>query len=261
MARVQSTSVLTFSLNSGSNGNAIYVEADGVALMFDAGLSAVEARRRMKVHGRDPADVDALIISHEHSDHISGAGVWHRKFGTPLYVTPMTLSAADPPLGRLRDVRWFMSGQTLEFGRVRVHSIPTPHDARDPHCFVVEYDGRRLGILTDLGHVFGGLAMLIAELDAAYLESNYDPDMLELGPYPQRLKQRIRGPHGHLSNVEAADLAAPAARRRLKWIAAAHLSEENNTPRLALKTHRQRIGRYFDVRLAPRYGPSEMFEV
>jgi len=249
--------VITFSLQSGSNGNAIYVEADGVRLLFDAGISGRQARLRMAFHGRDIRDVQALILSHDHTDHVRRAGVYQRKFHLPVYVTRRTLAAIRDPLGPLCDVRHFRAGQTLEFGRVRVHTIPTPHDAADPVIFVVEANRRRLGIFTDLGHPFARLRRLLEEVDAAYLESNYDPQMLEDVPYPAYLKARIRGPHGHLSNDEAADLVR-LLRRRPKWIALAHLSEQNNEPEVALHTHRTRLGRTYPLHVATRYEVSPL---
>ena len=129
----------TFSLQSGSNGNSIYVEADGVRLLFDAGISGVTAERRMAVRDRDIRDVDALIISHDHIDHIRCAGVYQRKYGLPIYVTRQTRTAAGRccNLGKLCDVRFFQSGESLSFGRVTVYTILTAHDAVDGVAFVV----------------------------------------------------------------------------------------------------------------------------
>jgi phosphoribosyl 1,2-cyclic phosphodiesterase len=253
--------MITFSLQSGSNGNAVYVEAGEVRLLFDAGISGVRAAERMAARGRDIRDVDALIISHEHDDHVRGAGVLHRRYGLPLYITRKTYRRAANMLGPISDVHPFAAGSRLEFGAVRVFTLPTPHDAAEPVCFIVEHEGRRLGILTDLGYPFHGLASLLGDLDGAYLESNYDVEMLTAGPYSESLKARIRGKHGHLSNAESATLAARAASSRLRWVAAAHLSETNNHPDLALETHRDAVGRYFPVHLASRYGVSEVFEV
>jgi len=255
--------MLTFSLQSGSNGNAIYVEADGVKLLFDAGISGVAAQRRMAEHGRDIRDVDALIISHEHRDHVVCLGVYQRKFGLPVYITPATLTAAKRwcHLGRLTDIRTFQSGDALSLGRVTVHTIRTPHDAVDGVAFVVECDGKRLGILTDLGHPFRGLRQALESVDAAYLECNYDPDMLESGDYPWPLKQRIRGAGGHLSNDEAADLSRTCGRRRPKWISVAHLSQENNRPELAIGAQHSAVGRDYPVHHASRHGVSPLLTV
>jgi len=253
--------VITFSLQSGSNGNSIYVEADGVRLLFDAGISGRSAAQRMAKHGRNIREVDALIVSHDHSDHVRCVGVYQRLFGLPIYMTRTTHRAIWYDLGPLRDVRYFRSGDSLQFGRVTVHTLRTPHDAADGVVFVVECDGRRLGILTDLGHPFERLGGLLRELDAAYLESNYDPQMLEEGPYPPYLKARITGLGGHLSNDESADLVKGCGRCRPKWIALAHLSEQNNEPELALETHRSRVGNGYPLHLAGREGVSPVFEV
>lgn len=253
--------MITFSLQSGSNGNAIYVEADGVRLLFDAGISGKCAERRMAEHGRDIRDVDALIISHDHNDHIRSAGIYQRKFGLPIYLTRRTQGATWCKLGRLDDVRYFRAGSPIVLNGVTVHTIPTPHDAADGVAFVVEAEGRRLGILTDLGHAFPGLAEVLHSVDAAYVESNYDPAMLETSAYPAHLKQRIRGDGGHLSNQDAAALLRSCGRRRPKWIAVAHLSEENNHPDLAIGAQLHAVGRDYPVFLASRYAVSELLTV
>ncbi len=255
--------MITFSLQSGSNGNAIFVEANGVRLLFDAGISGVKAEQRLKSQGRDIRDVDALILSHDHSDHVRCAGIYQRKYGLPIYITRKTLQAAQRwrDLGTLTDLRYFRSGETLTFGSVSVHTLPTAHDAVDGVAFVVECEGKKLGILTDLGHCFFGLAGIVASVDAAYLECNYDPTMLALGSYPPHLKARIRGPGGHLSNEDSASILRTCKKNRPNWIAVSHLSEENNEPELAMQTQRAAVGRDYPVYLAPRHNESEILSV
>ncbi len=253
--------MLTFSLQSGSNGNCIYVEAGDVRLLFDAGISGRTAEARMAAHGRDIRGCNALILSHEHTDHVSCAGIFHRKFGLPVYCTRPTFRQSCVVLGKMRNVRFFTSGRTLEFGDVHVRTFRTPHDAVDTVCFVVEHDGAKLGILTDLGSPFRDLADVLGQVDAAFLESNYDPEMLWSGTYPELLKRRIAGSGGHLSNQEAAMIARDNAKRSLKWIAAAHLSEENNDPQLAVEAHRAWVGKSLPVHVASRYGVSEVLEI
>lgn len=252
--------MLTFSLQSGSNGNAIYVEANGVRVLFDAGISGTMARRRMAVHGRDIRDVDALIISHDHADHVGCAGVYQRKFGLPVYMTRRTLRAATRwcDLGKLADVRCFLAGDSLTLSDVIVHTVPTAHDAADGVAFVIECAGKRLGILTDLGHPFPGLQSILDSVDAAYLECNYDPGLLEAGTYPPALKARIKGRGGHLSNDDSAALLKACGRQRPKWIAVAHLSEQNNRPELAVRAQHAAVGRDYPVRHASRYEASEL---
>ena len=250
-------------LQSGSNGNCVYVEGCGVRLLLDAGISGLQAQRRLAEHRRDIHDVDAVIISHDHADHSRCAGVYQRKFHLPLYAAPRCLRMADARcgLGELKDVHHFEPGQTLHFGRLTVQTVPTPHDGIDAVAFVVCGEGKKLGVLTDLGHVFEKLSSVVASLNALILESNYDPEMLRRGPYPPALQRRILGPGGHLSNVEAAELVAQAATGRLKWLCLAHLSEQNNTPQLALDTHRKVIPRHLRLLAASRWRAGEMLQV
>ncbi len=254
--------MIAISLQSGSSGNCIYVETGGVRLLFDAGISGVQAAERLALHGRDIRKVDAVIISHDHGDHIRHAGVFQRKYNLPLYITPATLAAASGrcTLGKLKDVRHFRSCDRLSFGTVVVHAVPTPHDGADGAAFVVESGAKRLGIMTDLGHVFKDLIGLVASLDAVFLESNYDPVMLAEGLYPAFLKQRIRGPRGHLSNQEAAELLRRAVEaKRLKWACLSHLSEQNNHPEVALRTHRGVLADGLTLYTADRYQASGIF--
>lgn len=250
-------------LQSGSSGNCIYVEADDVRLLFDAGISGCQAEQRLAAHGRDIRDVDALIISHDHRDHTRCMGIYQRKYGVPIHVTADTFETAlrHGRLGAIDDVRFFLSGSTLHFGAVRVETVPTPHDAADGVAFVVDDSRHRLGILTDLGHVFDELEEVVASLDAVIIESNYDVSMLDRGPYPEFLKRRIRGPHGHLSNSEAANLLGQTAQPSLKWACLAHLSEENNDPRIVLDTHREVIGSDLPLLVADRRAATDVLVV
>jgi phosphoribosyl 1,2-cyclic phosphodiesterase len=245
--------VIAISLQSGSIGNCIFVESCGVRLLFDAGISGVAAERRLASYGREIRDVDAVVISHDHSDHAKFAGVYNRKYGLPLYLTEKTLDAADRRcgLGLLRTVKLFEAGNTLTFGSVSVQTIPTPHDGEDGVIFIVESRNKRLGIMTDLGHVFDRLAVEVASLDAVFMESNYDAAMLAAGPYPAFLKRRIKGPRGHISNIESAELLSRGA--RLKWACLSHLSEQNNDPGVALRTHNDVLGGRLKLFAASRY--------
>ncbi len=251
------------SLQSGSNGNCIYVEADGVRLLFDAGISGRQAEQRLAAHGRDIRDVDALVISHEHRDHSRCMGIDQRKYGLPVHVTKKTLAASQSrhDLGEITDLRTYTAGSSLHFGTVTVETVPTPHDGVDGVAFVVDDGRRRLGILTDLGHVFDGLKTVIASLDAVLVESNDDPTILAEGFYPELLKRRIRGAGGHLSNVEAAELLRDSAGERLKWVCLGHLSGENNSPELALNTHREMMGNRVPLFVAGREGATDVIEV
>ena len=250
------------SLQSGSNGNCIYVEAGGRRLLLDAGISGLQAERRLAARGIDIRRCDGVFISHDHRDHIRCAGVYQRKFKLPIYCTVATLETASRclDLGELCDVRGFVSGSTMDLGGLRVETIRTPHDAADGVGFVLDDGRHRLGVLTDLGHVFAALPGVVASLDAVLIESNYDPHLLETGPYPYPLKQRISGPHGHLSNAEASELVR-AAGRKLRWVCLGHLSEDNNNPQLALTTAREILGNKLPIQVATRYEATEVMAV
>lgn len=249
------------SLQSGSNGNCIYVEAAGARLLFDAGISGKQAAARLALAGRDISCVDALIISHDHADHVQCAGIYQRKFGIPLFITEKTMQAArtSHELGVLSDVSHFRSGESLQFGPVRIETVATPHDGADGAAFIIDDGESRLGIFTDLGHPFNDLKCALESVDAALLESNYDPEMLRTGRYPRYLKNRIAGPGGHLSNIESAELIFRHG-TRLRWACLGHLSEENNSPAVALRTHQSMNGsmRYH---IAGRYGAGELLTV
>lgn len=251
--------MLLTSLQSGSSGNCIYVESQGIRLLFDAGLSATQTESRLARTGRTAMEADALILSHNHSDHVRCAGLYAKKFKMPLFATRKTLAASRPiiPLTREIDVRYFRSGDSIKVGHVTVETIQTPHDAVDGVVFVVDDGKYRLGICTDVGHVFQDLRSLVKSVDGLFLESNYDEKMLEQGRYPRFLKERIHGPGGHISNRDAAELVEKSASSRLQWLCLAHLSDENNTPRKALSIHRQALGPEFPIQVTSRSNATE----
>ena len=242
-------------LQSGSNGNCIYVETGRSKLLFDAGISGHQAEVRLASFGRDIRRVNGVIISHDHTDHISSAGVYQRKFGLPLYMTEPTFSNAmqKTRVGRLTDIRHFRAGETLRFEDISVETIPTPHDCADGCAFVIEDSRLRCGILTDLGNVFEELVQIVSNLDAVLIESNYDEGLLESGPYPPYLKQRIHGDKGHISNIESAELLSRAASPRMVWACLSHLSGQNNNPDLAIEAHRARLPKQIKLIAASRH--------
>jgi len=249
------------SLQSGSNGNCIFVETGDVRLLFDAGIPGAVAERRLAAFGLDIRSVDAVIISHDHADHVCNAGVYQRKYGIPLFITPGTLAVSERThrLGKLSEVNLFFRGGTIRIGNVRIQTVPTPHDGEDGSAFIVLSGEKRLGIMTDLGHIFGGLQDAVSLLDAVFLESNYDPGMLARGPYPEFLKRRIKGPGGHLSNIEAAELLL--AGKRLKWACLSHLSARNNDAVVAMKTHREIVPAALTLYTAGRHAATPLLKV
>jgi phosphoribosyl 1,2-cyclic phosphodiesterase len=244
------------SLQSGSAGNCVFVRSGETRLLFDAGISASSAEMRLADYGYNIRDCDGLVLSHEHSDHISGVGVLHRKFDLPVYATLRTWNAtrAKPSTGCIGSPNYFESGKSFRIGSLRIETLRTPHDAIEGVCFVIEdiESGQRFGLLTDLGHVFSGLQEMIGTLDAVLIESNYDESMLRQGPYPQRLKDRISGKRGHISNKDAAELLNACDADKLQWACLGHLSAQNNSHEVALATHRKRIGDRFPIFCANR---------
>ena len=178
-------------------------------------------------------------------------------------MTRRTLIAAKKlvPLGPFRDVQFFQPGETLEIGGLVIETIPTPHDVVEGVAFVISNGQKRLGVLTDLGHPFEELGAVVRSLDAVFLESNYDPDMLRRGGYPPNVKVRIAGRKGHLSNHESAQLLSLVGAGRLKWACLAHLSGDNNEPGLAVATHRQIVPLSLPIVVASRHEPLGLLEV
>jgi len=232
--------VKVWMLGSGSSGNAILVECDGSRLLFDCGFGTRTLAGRLKAINVPPESIEGCLITHEHHDHIRGAGAAAKRWGWGIYATRGTAKARellDAP------VQLFAAGMTLDFPRMRVMTTRTPHDADESVGFVVESlsTGARAGIFTDVGHVTRGIARACESLDILVLESNHDDDMLAHGPYPRFLQRRIASRVGHLSNNEASDFARRTVKRGLNHIVLAHLSENCNTPRVALTTMRDAV--------------------
>lgn len=249
--------MIAISLQSGSNGNCYYVEANGTKLLFDAGITASMAARRLDEHGRDIKDVDALIISHDHGDHARHTGVYSRKYKMPVHITQRTLEVATKRhgIGKMNETSHFKTGDVISIGSVTIETIPSPHDAADGSLFIISSEGKRLGIWTDLGYVFDELYPIVSTLDGLFIESNYDPLMLDNGPYPAFLKERIKGPKGHLSNLDCAELIK--AGTKLQWACLAHISNNNNSPNTALETNRRITGGAIQIYTANRYLSTE----
>ncbi len=250
------------SLQSGSSGNCVFVCNGDTRLLFDAGISASKAESRLSECGYDIRSCHALILSHEHYDHISGLGPFHRRFGLPVHANLRTWNAAraKPSTGSIGSPNFFVSGKSFQIGSLKVEPIRTPHDAIEGVCFVVEdsNSGQRFGLFTDLGHVFQGLENVMDSLDAVLLESNYDEQMLRSGPYPRYLKDRISGKRGHLSNLDAASLIERCDASQLQWVCLGHLSAHNNSPEVAMATHRARHGDRFSLYCADRDGITQL---
>ncbi len=223
-------------LASGSKGNAIYVSDGRTALLVDAGLSGIKIQRRMEAAGLDITSLTAILVSHEHSDHIRGVGVLSRRYDLPVYISPLTLQACGSQLGRLYRVCHFEIGQPFAIEDLVIHPFSTSHDAEDPAGFTISRNGKKIGIATDLGIATAMVKEHLKTCDLLVLEANHDPTMLIEGPYPWPLKQRIKSRNGHLANQDSGDLLAEIIHENLCHVILAHLSETNNTPEIALQT-------------------------
>jgi phosphoribosyl 1,2-cyclic phosphodiesterase len=220
-------------LGSGSRGNSIYVSDGETSVLVDAGFSAREIDRRMRSRGFDPARLDAILITHEHTDHVRGVERLVRRHRLPVYLSAGTHQGAAS-LQSLPELHPFVCGSELRINTLTVRPFSISHDARDPAGFTIGANGLRIGIATDLGHVTALVREHLRGCRLLILEANHDPDMLMDGPYPWFLKQRIRSRTGHLSNQESCRLLEQILHPALEEVVLAHLSETNNTPAKAL---------------------------
>ena len=246
------------SLASGSSGNATLIEAsDGLhrtRVLVDCGLGLRQLLARLAVEGIGPADLDGIFITHEHGDHIGCAPMLGARYGVPLWTSAGTVQYAafaglESALNLVRD------GQVFAIGGIQFHPFTVPHDAREPLQLRCTDGDRVLGLMTDIGHVTGHALAALAGCHALVLESNHDVELLAQSRYPDFLKRRVGGQHGHLSNVQAAAALGALRHDRLNTVVAAHLSERNNRPDLVSRAFAAVLGcGEADVLLAERQG-------
>jgi len=235
-------------LGSGSRGNCTLVEAGRTVLLIDNGFSGVEISRRLRAIGREPSLLTAILVTHEHNDHIAGVGVLSRQAGVPVYANLDTHRAAEERVGRLAARLEFGTGEPFSIDDLQIHPFAVSHDTVDPVGFVLT-DGRyRVGYCTDTGKITALIEHHLRGCHALVLESNHDPQMLRDGPYPPRLQQRVRSNQGHLANEDAGSFLKKtfAGNSSLAHVVLAHLSETNNLPRLALEAARTNLGPDFE---------------
>ena len=250
-----------YTLASSSGGNAALVRSGGTAILLDAGISARRITQSLQTLGLTPRELDAILITHEHSDHVSGIATLTKKFAIPVYAsrgTAQFLPQAAPVL------RIFDAGDVFSVGELEIRSFRTSHDSADSVDYRIEGSEGAVGALTDTGYVTDAAAQALEGVDTLLLEANHDIDMLNGGPYPYPLKQRILGRRGHLSNEAAAEFALHCVRCGTRDILLAHLSAENNTPEAAeyaVARKLQAEGCPIRLSVAPRDHLSELHEV
>ena len=262
-----------FSVASGSSGNCICLGSDQCHVMIDAGISGKRIEEGMNTYDYTTSDMDGVLITHEHSDHIQGLGVVARKYGLPIYATKGTADAIlqsssvgkiDPSLFHVIE-----AGKTFFIGNLEIYPMSISHDAADPVAYLVSHGRHRVGVVTDLGYYDADIVSHMEGLDALLLEANHDIRMLQVGAYPYPLKQRILGERGHLSNETSGQLLGQILHDGMQHILLGHLSKENNYDELAYETVRLEIslgdnpyrGNDFPIEVAKRDRPSSLIRL
>lgn len=262
-----------FSVASGSSGNCICLGSDQCHVMIDAGISGKRIEEGMNTYDYTTSDMDGVLITHEHSDHIQGLGVVARKYGLPIYATKGTADAIlqsssvgkiDPSLFHVIE-----AGKTFFIGNLEIYPMSISHDAADPVAYLVSDGRHRVGVVTDLGYYDADIVSHMEGLDALLLEANHDIHMLQVGAYPYPLKQRILGERGHLSNETSGQLLGQILHDGMQHILLGHLSKENNYDELAYETVRLEIslgdnpyrGNDFLIEVAKRDRPSSLIRL
>lgn len=218
-------------LGSGSAGNCAYLETEKTRVLIDAGFSCAQIRKRLERIGRKPEDLDAILVTHEHGDHVRGLKVLTSKYQVPVIANRLTHECIERQFKTEISGQRFETGQSFDLGDIEIESFSVPHDAQDPVGFIVRTPDTSMGFLTDLGHVTKSVESRVSDVQVLVLETNYDREMLEMDHNrPWSVKQRIMSRHGHLSNDEASSFACRLATNRLEHVYLCHLSRDCNTP-------------------------------
>lgn len=252
-------------LASGSSGNAALLATERTRILVDAGLSMRELRRRLAAIGEDLNRIDAILITHEHSDHVSGLAVLARnkEIRATVYMTLLTAPAIDWGPARPARLEPFQAGASFQIGDIEVQSFGIPHDAIDPIGYCFEAEGVRIGVATDLGYVPESIKFHLRRTDLLLLEANHDLDMLKVGPYPWPVKQRVMSRVGHLSNLGMSDYLMQDLDSCTANLVLGHLSEHNNHPaivQMIASEALERRGLKTALSIARQNTPSEVFQ-
>lgn len=227
------------SIYSGSSGNCLFVNSNHTKILVDAGVSCKKVCEGLESIGSSITEIDAILVTHEHSDHVQGIGTVSQKYNIPVYANIETWNAMEKQKNKVSpdNIRTFENDKDFNLNDLTIHPFSTPHDAANPCGFNIHNGSKRLSIATDLGHMNNSLISELYSSSFVFLEANYDPEILKVSKYPFLLKQRISGPHGHLSNSTAGKTISNLLfKRDLKEVMLGHLSKENNFPELAYQT-------------------------
>ena len=250
-------SLFIASINSGSNGNCYYVGNSTEAVLVDVGLSCREIENRMKQIGLSIQKVKAIFISHEHNDHIKGVSALANKYYLPVYITSKT-EKHTRLIKRL--AKEFVANAPIKIGELMITPFSKQHDADDPHSFIISHKSTTVGVFTDIGTVCENLIHYFKQCHAAFLESNYDEQMLENGNYPLHLKNRIKGGEGRLSNAQALALFQQYQHPQLSHLLLSHLSKENNSPKIVEELFSKHTANTAII-IASRYEATKVYEI
>ena len=256
----------TSALASGSSGNSFFIETNSSSLLVDAGISCKQVEKRLDSIGKDISILKGIFITHEHSDHIKGVDVLARKYSIPVFMTKACYENCQSIVSDSSLLKFIEKDKTLKFDGVKILPFSKNHDANDPVSYSVFSENKKISVMTDIGFSCANIIKHVKDSDLIFLESNHDVDMLQNGRYPAYLKQRILSDKGHLSNYAASILILQHATPKLKHIVLSHLSENNNTEELALKTiktllqHRKDL-EHLRVHLSGRDKASELIDI
>ena len=248
-------------LGSGSKGNALYVESGKTSILIDAGFSGKELEKRLAVHGKELAKLKGIFLTHEHGDHIQGAGVISRRCSLPVYANHGTFKGSEKTVKKLHKRVEFETGSTCEVQDLEIRSFRISHDTLDPVGYLISDGKYSVACCTDTGNVTHLIANRLSNCDALILEFNHDLTMLKNGPYPFSLQQRVRSNQGHLANNDAAAFLKSLIHDKLQQVILAHLSETNNRADIALQSAISVLPseHHSILSVAPQECPTEMF--
>ena len=257
------------SLYSGSSGNSLFIQSDNTNILVDAGESARKIENALSSINVDAKNIDAILITHEHIDHVKSIGTLAKKYNIPVYATKETWNAMPDQAAKIDSSlqKTYIPSEKFKIGNLVIHPFSISHDAANPCGFTISNNDKQMSIATDLGYVTKEVSDALEKSSFILLESNYDPEILKFSRYPYPLKKRISGEYGHLSNGDAAKLVVQLAKNNLKAVMLGHLSKENNFPELAYKTVADELiksqidASSISLSVANRNAPSKIIEI
>jgi len=252
-------------LNSGSSANSTYISSGKTSILLDSGLSGRETAKRLAPLGADPDKISGIVVSHGHNDHVRGIGVLARRHKIPVFLNYRTHIEGKKIMGELPEVNYIKTGSTFTIGDIKIQTFPVMHDSPDPMGFIFSNGKAEAAYITDLGTVTEDILKRITNRHLIVIESNHDLHMLITGSYPEALKKRILGPNGHLSNIASADALTDAIGPKTEKVILAHLSENNNDPKITMETVSEILKEEglgdVDLRIASRYQAMDQIRI